>query len=129
MGRYLLQPLQIRLIKRPRHLTGHQPLHEERHAEDIHPVIPQRLDGRGVGPGVVFVEFAGDVGFAEFGAGFADAEPLVLLLAVYILGGYWSRGWVGCSTGESRRALFDIPRVHQARCGGCYEEVDEFHGV
>lgn len=42
---------------------------------------------------------------------------------------YGYRGWIGCSTGESRRALFDIPRMHQARCGGCYEEVDEFHGV
>lgn len=50
--------------------------------------MAQRLDGRFVGPGVVFVEGAGDVILAEFGAGFVGAEPWLLYCVRFDYGGW-----------------------------------------
>lgn len=45
--------LEIRRIHRPRHLVGHHALHQERHAEDVHALVDEDLDGARVGEGVV----------------------------------------------------------------------------
>lgn len=65
----------IRRIRRPRHLIRHQPFHQKRHPEDVHARVAQDLDRGRVGEGVVFIEFAGDVVLAEFGAGFVGSDP------------------------------------------------------
>lgn len=50
---HLAVALQVRRIHGAGHLVGHHALHQERHAEDIHALVDQDLDGGGVGEGVV----------------------------------------------------------------------------
>lgn len=90
----LPQVLHIRRIHITSHIIRHQPLHQEGHTEDVHAGVAQGLDGRCVGEGVVFVEFAGDVVLAEFGAGFADSDPCLPLLVLCVFGGGMGRGEV-----------------------------------
>ena len=78
------QALHISRIRIARHITRHQTLHEERYSEDIHARIPQCLNGGRVGPGVILVQFSGDVVLAKLCAGLVDSNPCTLLALEFL---------------------------------------------
>lgn len=78
-GTYSLQISHIRRIRRTSQLIRHQPLHQERHAKDIHPGTMQRRDSRRIRPDVIRAQSAGDIPGTKFGAGFVAAEPCSLI--------------------------------------------------
>ena len=82
-GTYSLQISHIRRIRRTSQLIRHQPLHEKRHAKDIHPCTMQRLDGRRIRPDVIRAQSAGDIPGAEFSARLVATEPCFLSIHVF----------------------------------------------
>ena len=91
MYTHRLQSLHINRIRIARHITRHQTFHEKRYSEDVHARVPQRLDGGRVGPGVILVQFSGDVIFAKLCAGLVYSNPCAFVIFGFLAltGGRW----------------------------------------
>ena len=91
MYTHRLQSLHISRIRIARHITRHQTFHEKRYSEDVHARVPQRLDGGRVGPGVILVQFSGDVIFAKLCAGLVYSNPCAFVIFGFLAltGGRW----------------------------------------
>lgn len=94
---YLCQILQIRFVVRPRHLLGHEALHQKLDAEDVHALADEGFDGRRVREDVfralnsqsfppedacnAYI-FAGDGVFTKLSSGFVGSQPCAVSIRV-----------------------------------------------